>query len=113
MNVGVAILRLQEGLDCSEILADIDDLIRKTPKEKIRTRQDGYEFSITRRDSNMSSHQYSTTDNSPSGLTDMEVVDESEMTIHVETRRTVVLGVTKNKKSKKSKKQAVTFRYVR
>jgi len=27
MNVGVAILRLQEGLDCSEFLGDIDDVI--------------------------------------------------------------------------------------
>lgn len=32
MNVGVAILRLQEGLDCSNILADIDDLILKSPR---------------------------------------------------------------------------------
>ena len=27
MNVGVAILRLKEGLDCSDILADIDQVI--------------------------------------------------------------------------------------
>ena len=27
MNVAVAILRLQDGLDCTEILADVDDLI--------------------------------------------------------------------------------------
>lgn len=39
----------------------------------------------------------------------MEIVEEIA-TVQVETRRTVVLGVTKNKKSKKSKKQAITFR---
>lgn len=32
MNVGVAILRLQEGLDCSNILADIDNVILKYPR---------------------------------------------------------------------------------
>lgn len=32
MNVGVAILRLQEGFDCTNILADIDDLILKSPR---------------------------------------------------------------------------------
>jgi hypothetical protein len=39
MNVGVAILRQQEGLDCSEILADIDDLIlnNKLSKEQNST----------------------------------------------------------------------------
>lgn len=31
MNVGVAIIRLQEGLDCSNILADIDSVILKSP----------------------------------------------------------------------------------
>lgn len=36
MNVAVSILRLQEGLDCSKILADIDDLIlNKRLKDKV------------------------------------------------------------------------------
>jgi hypothetical protein len=34
MNVAVAILRLQEGLDCSEILADIDDLMKSKSSEE-------------------------------------------------------------------------------
>ncbi|KAI9550263.1 hypothetical protein GHT06_005728 [Daphnia sinensis] len=47
MNVGVAILRLQEGLDCSQILADIDDLIlNKFPKDKTQNQQSN-EWSVT------------------------------------------------------------------
>ncbi len=36
MNVSVAILRLKEGLDCSGIIADIDDLILKAPTKKAK-----------------------------------------------------------------------------
>jgi solute carrier family 12 sodium/potassium/chloride transporter 2 len=36
MNVSVAILRLKEGLDCSGIVADIDDLILKAPTKKAK-----------------------------------------------------------------------------
>ena len=40
MNKAVAILRLQEGLDCSEILSDIDELIRnKSPANKKVSKQ--------------------------------------------------------------------------
>ncbi len=54
MNVGVSILRLQEGLDCSEILADIDDLIlNKLPKDQSSSHQ-AYEWSITSNSSNFS-----------------------------------------------------------
>lgn len=42
---------------------------------------------------------------------DPEEAEEQEMSFHNERRRTVVLGVTKNKKSKLSKKLAITFRY--
>lgn len=34
MNVAVAILRVQEGLDYTGILADLDELIPGTPKKK-------------------------------------------------------------------------------
>jgi solute carrier family 12 sodium/potassium/chloride transporter 2 len=56
MNVGVAILRLQEGLDCSEILADIDDLIlnSKLSKEQNSTSHQAYEWSVTSTGSNFS-----------------------------------------------------------
>lgn len=40
MDVGVAILRLREGLDCSEILADIDDLILKTKGGNSKSNQE-------------------------------------------------------------------------
>jgi solute carrier family 12 sodium/potassium/chloride transporter 2 len=36
MHVSVAILRLKEGLDCSGIVADIDDLILKAPTKKAK-----------------------------------------------------------------------------
>ncbi|XP_057374572.1 LOW QUALITY PROTEIN: bumetanide-sensitive sodium-(potassium)-chloride cotransporter-like [Daphnia carinata] len=35
MHVAVAILRLKEGLDCSGIVADIDELISQTPSKKV------------------------------------------------------------------------------
>jgi solute carrier family 12 sodium/potassium/chloride transporter 2 len=54
MNVGVTILRLQEGLDCSEILADIDDLIlNKLSKDQSSSHQ-AYEWSVTSNGSNFS-----------------------------------------------------------
>ncbi len=34
MNVGVAILRVKEGLDCSGILGDVDDIILKASSKK-------------------------------------------------------------------------------
>ena len=34
MNVGVAILRVKEGLDCSGILGDVDDMILKASSKK-------------------------------------------------------------------------------
>jgi solute carrier family 12 sodium/potassium/chloride transporter 2 len=56
MNVAVAILRLQEGLDCSEILADIDDLIlNKTSKDKTQSYQ-ADDWSIINRDSGISTN---------------------------------------------------------
>lgn len=56
MNVAVAILRLQEGLDCSEILADIDDLIlNKTPKDKTESCP-ANEWSITNRNPSISTN---------------------------------------------------------
>lgn len=54
MHVGVTILRLQEGLDCSEILADIDELIlNKLPKDQSSSHQ-AYEWSVTSNGSNFS-----------------------------------------------------------
>ncbi len=41
MNVAVAILRLKEGLDCSEILADVDELILRTNQNKKNKKQNG------------------------------------------------------------------------
>lgn len=41
----------------------------------------------------------------------VNVIGEDSSYDPSERRRTVVLGVTKNKKSKKSKKLAITFRY--
>lgn len=43
-------------------------------------------------------------------MSSVESVDESESTIDADGRRAVVLGVTKNKRSKKKQKQAITFR---
>ena len=60
MNVGVVILRLQEGLDCSGILADIDDLILNS-KNPMRDRSNSrYEYSITSNLSNLSPNSDST-----------------------------------------------------
>lgn len=36
MHVAVAILRLKEGLDCSEIVGDIDQLIPQPPSKKVK-----------------------------------------------------------------------------
>ncbi|XP_046450809.1 solute carrier family 12 member 3-like [Daphnia pulex] len=109
MNVAVSILRLQEGLDCSKILADIDDLIlNKTLKDKIPSFQAKEWVSIS---SNPSvSPNPDTSSISESSRSDAEEAEEQEMSYHNERRRTVVLGVTKNKKSKLSKKLAITFR---
>jgi hypothetical protein len=40
MNVAVTILRLKEGLDCTEILADVDDMILKATNKKIKEKKD-------------------------------------------------------------------------
>ena len=66
MNVGVAILRLQEGLDCSAILADIDDVILKNPKKKA-SRQEGSESSIVNNGSNASTTYPQSDSNSLTG----------------------------------------------
>ena len=47
MNVGVVILRLQEGRDCSGILADIDDLILNSKNPVTDRSISRYEYSIT------------------------------------------------------------------
>nr|CAH0112221.1 unnamed protein product [Daphnia galeata] len=106
MNVGVAILRLQEGLDCSEILADIDDLIlnSKLSKEQNSTSHQAYEWSVTSTGSNFSPNPSDSTSTLNNDGESVSSFDPNER------RRTVVLGVTKNKKSKKSKKLAITFR---
>lgn len=40
MNVAVTILRLKEGLDCSEVLADVDDVILKASNKKTKGKKD-------------------------------------------------------------------------
>lgn len=137
MNVAVAILRLQEGLDCTEILADIDDFIlNKTATgntESFDSVADQCNSSTSTLNSNLS--PFPTT--SPTGsneqlicglssqkdiflvflnlpvspMSSVESVDESESRADTEGRGAVMLGVTKNKQSKKKKKQAITFRY--
>ncbi|XP_046651512.1 solute carrier family 12 member 3-like isoform X1 [Daphnia pulicaria] len=103
MHVGVTILRLQEGLDCSEILADIDDLIlNKLSKDQSSSHQ-AYEWSVTSNGSNFSPNPDSSNENN------VNVIGEDSSFDPSERRRTVVLG-TRNKKSKKSKKLAITFR---
>lgn len=113
MNVGVAILRLQEGLDCSQILADIDDLIlNKFPKDKKQNYQSN-EWSVTSNSFGNFSTDGDTTVTSVTMLNDeskVEETEESESPNDNEGRRTVVLGVTKSKKSKRSKKLAITYR---
>lgn len=140
MNVGVAILRLQEGLDCSQILADIDDLIlNKFPKDKKQNYQSN-EWSVASNSFVNFSTDGDTTVTSVTmcnscrnvrensfwvclifffyGCTvsvndesKVEETEESESPNDNEGRRTVVLGVTKSKKSKRSKKLAITYRY--
>lgn len=39
MHVAVAILRLKEGLDCSEIVADIDELISQSSDKKVKDKK--------------------------------------------------------------------------
>lgn len=64
MNVAVAILRLQGGLDCTEILADIDDLIgSKSSGENSELRESpAGEYGQSVLSSN--------SDNSPTSITD-------------------------------------------
>ncbi|XP_057378001.1 bumetanide-sensitive sodium-(potassium)-chloride cotransporter-like isoform X1 [Daphnia carinata] len=113
MNVGVAILRLQEGLDCSQILADIDDLIvNKFPKDKSQNQQTN-EWSVTSNTFGDYPTGVDTTVTSVTMLNDenkVEETDDLESPNDNEGRRTVVLGVTKSKKSKRSKKLAITYR---
>ena len=126
MHVGVAILRLQEGLDCSEILADIDDLILNKLSKDQNSSHQAYEWSITSNSSNFSPTPESSNGNfdfildwrqsantffSCSENDGHNVIGEESSFDPNERRRTVVLGVTKNKKSKKSKKLAITYRY--
>lgn len=40
MNAAVTILRLKEGLDCSEILADFDDAILNASNKKTKEKKD-------------------------------------------------------------------------
>ncbi|KAI9556389.1 hypothetical protein GHT06_018963 [Daphnia sinensis] len=40
MHVAVAILRLKEGLDCSGIVADIDELISQTSSKKVKDKKE-------------------------------------------------------------------------
>ncbi|EFX65509.1 hypothetical protein DAPPUDRAFT_333094 [Daphnia pulex] len=44
MNVAVAILRLKEGLDCSEVLADVDDAILKASNKKTKGKKETLEI---------------------------------------------------------------------
>ncbi|XP_046651527.1 bumetanide-sensitive sodium-(potassium)-chloride cotransporter-like isoform X2 [Daphnia pulicaria] len=87
MNVAVAILRLQEGLDCSEILADIDDLMKSKSSEENST--------IT------SPTRIMTTSS-------LETIAESESTDQVEGSQKVEVGIPQDKKN--MKKQAISFR---
>ncbi|XP_057373614.1 bumetanide-sensitive sodium-(potassium)-chloride cotransporter-like isoform X1 [Daphnia carinata] len=113
MNVAVTILRNKEGLDCTEILADIDDFIlnKNAPGKtsSFDSTADQCNNSISTSSSNLSAFPIS----NPTGFSPMssvDSVDESQSTADTEGRRAVVLGVTKNKQSKKKKKQAITFR---
>lgn len=71
MNVAVAILRLQEGLDCSGILADIDDLILKSPRGRSKSMAPS-EFSITGSQPNFSPNPYATANPSETSEFDMD-----------------------------------------
>jgi hypothetical protein len=130
MNVGVAILRLKEGLDCSEILVDIDDVILNKASGETSETSTGrlspdHETSVMS-NSNLSQIPTGTSLSSTVILSDPTIllvncffksvrassITESlgESTDQEEDNRAVVLGVTKSKKSKKKQKQAITFR---
>ncbi|EFX79453.1 hypothetical protein DAPPUDRAFT_319556 [Daphnia pulex] len=86
MNVSVAILRLKEGLDCSGIIADIDDLILKAPTKKAK-------------------------ENSTIPVTVEPVV--STTTVQIEIRPAKEGGTKKDKKKKKNKlEQKISLRYI-
>ncbi|XP_046450812.1 solute carrier family 12 member 3-like isoform X3 [Daphnia pulex] len=93
MNVAVTILRLKEGLDCTEILADVDDMILKATNKKIKEKKD------------------TPAGNAATVETTVEVIASTAAIIQSKIKSTKEGGVmTKNKKKDSEMEQNLAFR---
>ena len=119
MNVAVAILRVQEGLDYTGILADIDDLLLdKNPPKKNKMRKqeelaNELSKSLTRYSEGeniVSIYNLKTYLANTSSTSSANPVEETEAPVHVIMRSTSVRASQKGKKEKKKEKQAVNLR---
>lgn len=118
MNVAVTILRLKEGLDCSEVLADVDDAILKASNKKTKGNKDTLDTSgnyICRANKKMTNvpiqinSPFITT--TPGNETKEEFTASTETNIQTKIKSTDRGVEPESKKKKKKAEQNLPFRY--